>query len=834
MIPRLQKPLLLCLGALLALAPALTGYAHFIRYSGARPFVPIPDRFDLAALPDRTVPLFIADQRREVRLAPGDSFEGVVSQILAAARAWDSVDTSDLRVAFSGLATPGAQMPSPWIEVSFSEDIPPGIVAMGGPVSRGEPIQTAAGAFSPIQKAVVVLRSDLQTRPSHTERFFLTLVHEIGHALGLQHSWTGCAMATEITRGVTRARPLTEDDIAGLSVLYPAPSFGQRFGTITGTVTMSGQPVPLASVVAIAPNRNPISALTGPDGAYRMEGVPPGAWRLYAHALPPSLPGEQQPVNLELPWTPEGRLAPGPAFDTVFLGGSPFAPDSLIVVGGQVTEGANFAVQHRDRVTMHSVQTYSFFGQEAVKPGHFTASNGAGSLVLAGFGLLAGGAPAPGLSARILGAPAALPASALRPYPGSGSYMTVDVPAEAEAGPRHLVFQLDGETHVVPLAYHLTLQPPPAVTSVSAASERTAVVEGRGFGSATRILFDGAPAAVRAVEGDRLTVAVPAGAAGLRPVVTAENPDGQSSLFGGSSQPVRYTYESGDTPVLTFSPTALPAGVETLIEIAAAGGRLDELLFRGGFSNTGMQIRRVWVTAPDRAVALVSISPLAAPAVVSLSVANGLQLAASPQLFLIQPARQVGFVQGSALRSMSFVSGSVLSVPLANVGATPPGAAISATIGGQPAAVIDFQGGVATIRVPAGLTPGPAVLNVQAFGQPLLPSAIQIDPSPPSILTVQIQGGPLVSMTNQPRPGDVLLIQAVVPADLAAAGGVQWRAFSAALEHTVLGVTPSPHQPQMVTLVVILSPQTPVLLPTPLALAANGRTSPSVNLVVRP
>jgi hypothetical protein len=832
-----HKRLLIGCVVALAVCQTLAGYAHFIRY-GSRfaPFVPIPDRFDTASLPDKTVPLFIADQRRSLALAPGDTFEALVSQITGAARVWNAVETSDLRVAFSGLISPGAQMSSPWIEVSFSDEVPPGIVAYGGPVSRGEPVQSSSGVFTPIQKSVVILRSDLQIRPSYTERFFLTLVHELGHALGLQHAWTGGAMATEITRGVTRAKPLTDDDVAGISALYPARSFAQKTGIISGVVTTNGQPVHLASVVAIAPNQPAISALTAPDGSYRIEGVPQGSWYVYAHALPPSLPGEQQPVNLELPLSPEGRLAPGPAFDTVFWGGSRLPQEPLTVTAGQILESVNFAVQVRGAVTMHSVQTYSFFGQESVKPGHFTSANGLGSLVLTGYGVIANGAPAAGLTARILGAGENLPPGSVRPYPGSPSYMIVDVPlASAIEGPRHMVFQLNGETLVVPSAFVLTSKAPPSIASIAPGPDRTAVVEGRELSASTRILFDGVPATVQKVEEGRITVLPPPGVAGLKSLVTAENPDGQSSLFGASARPVTFAFESGDAPVLMLSPATLPSGAESLIEITSLNGRLDEAPILGGFSSTDVQIRRIWSTAPDKAVALVSVSSNAAPAVMSLNLAYGLRLATSQQLFQVQPAGQVGFVRASALKSISIIPGSTIQLPLVNVSQSLPASSISVSIAGRAVPVLDYQGGAVTVTVPAGTTPGLALLSVAILGQPLLPSALNIDPPPPSILGVSMVNGSLVSASNQPRPGDTLLIQVSVPADLAgAADTIQWKAISGSIEHTVTEAAPAQNLPGIMTLTVVLSQQTPLFAPTPLVVSANGRASSPVIFSLRP
>ncbi|MEJ7605393.1 MAG: matrixin family metalloprotease [Bryobacteraceae bacterium] len=54
--------------------------------------------------------------------------------------------------------------------------------------------------------------------PSYSESFYGTLVHEVGHAIGLQHTFTSGAMSTN-TRATTKAKPITQDDIAAVSLL---------------------------------------------------------------------------------------------------------------------------------------------------------------------------------------------------------------------------------------------------------------------------------------------------------------------------------------------------------------------------------------------------------------------------------------------------------------------------------------------------------------------------------------------------------------------------------------------------------------------------------------
>lgn len=777
------------LPALLILALPSSAYYHFVRYASSQaPFTPIYDKFDLRALPGKQVQYYVA-LNGPLTLAEGDSEAAVLSQIRAAAAVWNSVPTSELRLAFGGFRDSGAEMGAPSIQVEFTDELPPGIIAQGGPVARLDAAEGPDGAFTPIARSVLRLPSNLSSRPSWTERFFLTVVHEFGHTLGLQHTWTSSVMSTEITRAVTKARPLGQDDIAAISLLYPTGDFRSNTGTIQGRIVMNGQGVPLASVVAFSPGRDAVSTLTAPDGSYRIEGLLPGPYFVYAHPLPPAIAGEPQPVNLELPSSPEGRILPGAAFDVAFYGGGvPGAP--VTVQAGSAVEGVDLAVTERPSVSLHSVQTYSFFGRNVIKPAIVHVLGSTGSAVFTGYGA---SSITPGFSVSILNSPETILAGSLRPY--SSGYLMADVavsPFSGE-GPRHLLFQNSGESYVLPSGLWISRNVPPSIDSITRDESGRLILEGQGLSDSTAVWVDGAACAVQAQDG-RLVVAPPPAPAGHRGVLVALNRDGQSSLFvhGDASPVVSYADAAG--PAVSVADVQIPAGAEMVVEITGSGADFRRWTPSLGVGASDVAVRRVWAVGEGRALAWLAARSDAVQTVTHMTAVVGLASLRLQSSLTVLPANGKPFVRMSELMGQYLYPGAAAILPVAGLPAGVAVGNVTASIGGLPAAVLNTADGRVTVQVPGQLTPGVYTLSLALAGVEALPAAIVVRPAPPMILFARkLDGTPVSALV--PARGEEVVILGVGPLVQQEPMLAGIRVFSGKVEHQVVSVKENPELP---------------------------------------
>lgn len=731
-------------------APA---YHHFLQYrsiDGA--LVPVPQKFDLRALAGSRV-LFYVDSNSPSRLADGDSTTAVLSQIRRAAGLWDSIPNSALRVGFGGLLTPGSPPSAPCIEVSFAgeEELPPGVFALGGPVAADD-----AGdlPFQPIRRSVLILKSDLSSRPSWDPSFFMTLAHEFGHALGIQHSFTGGLMSAAESRAVTPAAPVTADDIAAISLLYPVPNFGLRLGSLTGRVTLNGAGVHLASVVALTLAGDAVNALTAPDGTYRIDGLRAGEYFIYAQALPQAWQQDLGPGDIVLPTGPDGNPIPaGPLFRTQLYPGTanPAEARPVRVNAGENTPAIDFSVEPASQLTIRDVVRFSFPAQVAVRSGHInTLRPNRHFLVVEGDGLMENGGPAPGLKVSILGNSVVVPSDGVFAYPWDPRPEFLQINLRFSffntTGPRHMAFRRDGELHIVPAAINMCMLAPPAIESVEpgpAAEDGspTVLVRGSNIGLYSHVMFDGIPGSVLGYDEEQriLTVTPPPAAPGHQARVTLLNPDGQSSSF--VHDPPVYFYDAPEASIV-LSRTSLTAGTESVIDISGVNTRFSEGAVQVTTPSDAVTVRNILVAGSTLLRASVAALPGAAPGPLTLTVFSGLERIDAPALIIEPPDGRPSLDSNLTIASGggAYVhAGAVAAMPVSGIGAATPDLAL--TVNDLPARIVSVSDSLIEFEVP-DVPAGPSIVRL-ARGQTDLadPVIVSIAPAPPRITGVFSRAG---------------------------------------------------------------------------------------------
>jgi hypothetical protein len=756
-----------------ALGAPAQAYYHYVHYlSGGRtgPFTLQQEKFNLPA--GGTVSFFVSDSGPAV-YAPGDSFGSLLGQVKQALAAWDSVSSPNLRVKFGGLEAAGQSSTTGGGDVVF-QDLPPGLYGMGGPTSIG----------TTIVRGTVILANNTNTGvgPSYLEGFFTTSVHEVGHALGLQHTWTGSAMSQDVLRNTTRAWPLDADDIAAINVLYGPAGWQNNFGTISGTVRFAnGTPVTLASVVAISPAGAVVSSLTNPDGTYRIDGIPAGNYLLYVHPLPPdAIPSDG--TGLRPPQDQNGApFLPNGVFATVFYPNTtdPRQATSLQIAQGSVIPLEDFAVQPRSSVPAYDLITASYLDPITRTPLYdltnrqwwkvfpaYANSTQAGMFVE--LRANSGDVPVP-QSVTILGGGTAS-GDYLRIYndPAGRALWLYFAPIFAGAGPRHFVLTYANDIFVMPQALNLVKRPAPVVTSITANSDGSLTVAGSSFSGDSLVYFDGIQAVVSTpfsgneLQGS-LTVAPPAGASGQVAQVIVYNSDGQNSTFAQLNGPPTYTYPNAGTPqIQTLNLPPLPAGATGMVDITTQGTAFVDGQVTVGLGSDDITVQRVWVLGPTRLQANIAVAANAVAGSSEISVISGFQVLSQANAFQVLPKNPslavIGAV-GNAITAQQTIYpgsfGTIYGVNLANVPS-----AVQVTLGNQPVTL--QPGGVlpgqVNFFIPANFPTGPAILQLNNGNAAANPIVVQINLPPPSIQNVTNASGVVYDATHPASAQDLVSI----------------------------------------------------------------------------
>jgi hypothetical protein len=756
------------------------GYYNWVYFANRTgPFVPA--RFDLNALNNNTVEYFISDQPPGP-LMPSDSVPAVVSQIRAAAEVWNQVPTSTIRVAFGGLSTiGGAAQATPGIDVVFDDNLPPGLKAQTKITVPSDLSFLANGAtFVPILRSKVQLPHNFLARSqySYADSFFLTVAHEFGHALGLQHTMTSSLMSTDVTRATTKAAPLSPDDMAGLSMLYPTQAFLSSTGSISGKVSVNGNAVNLASVVALSANGVAISAMTNPDGRYTISGLPAGSsgqsYYVYAHPLPPPLLGEAYPANI---WPPEdmqtNQYPANTEIDTEFFPSThDWTQAQQIQVNAGATRGdVNFTMQSRSNIAIPFAETVGYEGKLRVYSPPLPGGSES-PIVFYAPGTTAGGNLTPGLGVSVVGGVAQVVSNSLQDYADPYGSFYVTTPQVNSTIPAALAFTLPNDLYVLPAAFTIVPNGPPSVSSVTPTGATDGLgdpivnVAGANLGGSTRVKFDGAEGTVQSVNSDgSLTVAAPPGNSPYTASVEALTADGQTSLQSiDAAVPPTITYTGNANPAISgVTPANLLPGTNAMVEIDGINAAFVPGRTWVGFGSSDIFVKQVWVTSPTRMVMNVAVSAFAQPGSVQVTVASGVEFLNLTAVMQVQTAnpRQITMVApvtswDTGLAGVQPGSGAVVSTS-GLPAVLPPGWTM--TVGGLSTSPQLISGGQLYFQVPTGVPQGPAPVRlISPNGDQIPPVIVQVDGPPPVIVTVANAAGIPIDENHPVKQGDTIIV----------------------------------------------------------------------------
>lgn len=245
------------------------------------------------------------------REPPNFSLQQAVDAVAASFRTWEDIETASIRFEYGGTTEAEAfEFFDDRSTLGFRDD--PDLEGTG---ILGATLQVINVFTGEIVEADIFFSNFFEWSVSPAGRpntfdFVSVATHEIGHFVGLGHSHVGVTDTQGFRRrpvegsaimypfsfgpGTVVGRTLTVDDTTGASILYPADSFLQRTGSLSGRVTKGGRGVAYAHVVGFNPfTGDTVGAFADESGNYEIQGLRPGPYVVRVNPITdPTSPGD--------------------------------------------------------------------------------------------------------------------------------------------------------------------------------------------------------------------------------------------------------------------------------------------------------------------------------------------------------------------------------------------------------------------------------------------------------------------------------------------------------------------------------------------------------------